>query len=59
MTKHSLASVLALSFSVMYAEEAPVLTLSNTRTGVMQLAILIPKYSEKHIWKKNFRKADR
>ena len=29
MTKHSLASVLALSFSVMYAEEAPVLTLSN------------------------------
>jgi len=29
MTKHSLASVLALSSSVMYAEEAPVLTLSN------------------------------
>ena len=29
MTKHSLASILALSSSVMYAEEAPVLTLSN------------------------------
>jgi hypothetical protein len=29
MTKHSLASVLALSFCVMYAEEAPALTLSN------------------------------
>ena len=29
MIKHSLASVLALSFSVIYAEEAPVLTLSN------------------------------
>ena len=55
MTKHSLASVLALSSSVMYAEEAPVLTLS----GVMQLAILIPKYSEKHSWEKKFRKADR
>jgi len=55
MTKHSLASVLALSFSVMYAEEAPVLTLSNRSFAISNTNTKI--FRKTHLQKKELQES--